>query len=209
MLARAWSALHSLRGAIRVLLPLCLLALLTASLASTAHAAPRLPARSATPAAAAGPRAISNVGKVYLRNYHSGLCLAETWNATDVWLDQESCGALNREQWNHFYSNTLGAHQFQNDEAGGAYCISARDTTAEGAYFDPAYCHGEWDHAQWFGVSGQFVNPDGTKSYQFRNRHTGKCLAVEGASQSPYAYIVQYTCHSTGDHSQMWTLYPA
>jgi hypothetical protein len=75
-------------------------------------------------------------------------------------------------------------------------------STANGAKVHQWTCHNganqQWSVA---GPGGGFPVP-GNQRYQIRNRHSGKCLEVAGASTSRGATVRQWTCN--GGLNQLW-----
>lgn len=152
-------------------------------------------------AAGAGTAAAQPQSVTYYRvtNYNSAKCLDVPESATDDGhgLEQYACNDGRNQQW-ALLATDSGYFQLVNLNSN--KCADVRQNSLDNnAVVNQYGCTGA-NNQQWFLRAA----PAGVNGVQLVARHSGKCMAVAGSSQSDKAGIVQFTCGSVAAYSQYW-----
>ena len=159
----------------------------------------------ALPLLAASGNAVGDTPTYQVINYNSVLCLAvssaSTSNGATVY--QWTCHGGTNQQWRMLNSNAY----FTMSPAHSGKCLAvAGASTANGAKVHQWDCQfnadGPAHHQQWSLAVFQLPFEPRNQRTQIRNRHSGKCLEVAGASTSRGAHVRQRTCN--GSLNQVW-----
>jgi hypothetical protein len=170
------------------------LALASPLLTLPASAAPTAPAPPAQSAAVQGPYVIDFL--------HSGKCLDLPNSTTsNVQLIQYTCNtSFPANQGWYFEDTTSGYYKIRSQAT--SKCVTVLNaSTANSAQVIQYPCNDTYN-AQWLPVP-KGTSTTGLDYYELRNRNSGKCLNVQGASTSNSAKLIQYDCASANDR-QTW-----
>jgi hypothetical protein len=174
---------------------LTLTAVLGAAVLAAVVAVPASPAAADTP-------------NYHFINYNSSMCadVKDVSTSNNASLQQYNCHTgLNQlfrmtgDWWSDGYFLIISANSEK--------CLDVRDrSTSDGAVIQQYTCHSGFNQ-QWTITGGPIggVPVPGNHWYTIRNRQSGKCLEVNGASQSIRATLVQRTCN--GGLHQLWAVY--
>jgi ricin-type beta-trefoil lectin protein len=152
--------------------------------------------------------AAADTPNYHFLNYNSAKCadVKDRSTANSAPLQQYSChSGLNQlfrmtgDWWTDGYFLIISANSGK--------CLDVRNrSTSDGAVIQQYSCH-SGANQQWTitGGPGGGLPVPGNHWYTIRSRYSGKCLEVNGASQSDRAALVQRTCN--GGLHQLWAVY--
>ncbi|XQE78119.1 RICIN domain-containing protein [Streptomyces microflavus] len=134
-------------------------------------------------------------------NMNSNKCLSVPAASQGFeYLNQFSCGIYPDQTWTRDWVAVWGGttwYKIVNDNSG--LCLSVDKASQEDyARATQFPCGSPSLHPDQY---WSFINYDsGTKSYQLRNRNSGKCLAIQDGSKEETAWAIQFTCRNYKDH---------
>src|SRR3954447_20678172 len=137
-------------------------------------------------AAAAQPQSVTYYT---VTNYNSGKCLDVPESATDDGhgLEQYACDNGRNQQW-ALQPTGSGYYLLVNLNSG--KCADVRENSVDNNAVVNQYGCTKSNNQQWLLRAA----PTGIDGAQLVARHSAKCMAVAGSSQSDKAGIVQFTC---------------
>ncbi len=127
---------------------------------------------------------------------HSGMCLepdnASTSNSAVI--EQHYCDGFNWQRWDEIDTDS-GYVRIRNRYSG--KCLNVQGaSTANSAKVIQFTCGGSTTrNDQWKPI--YVVTRGGLDYYFLKNRHSGKCLNVQGGSYNTHADLIQFTCSGT------------
>ncbi|MEU7615524.1 RICIN domain-containing protein [Micromonospora rifamycinica] len=156
-------------------------------------AAPRAGSAGDSGSAAMAPgRGIGIESSERMRKSGTNLCLVVRATGGEVPVVQYNCGSFADQQFNFFYPHDPDATYVKFYGSLTGLCVAARGTGRSGAV---ATSCGPWIDQEWsWNYNATFGG------YQYRNRNSGLCLAVQGTAMNTQA--IQTTCGNWSD--QHW-----
>ncbi|WP_436531633.1 RICIN domain-containing protein [Actinoplanes sp. HUAS TT8] len=146
----------------------------------------------------AGPAAADVTGPWVIQPYTNDHCLhpAGYSAAAGIVVEQKLCQNASNRNWN-FHSISAGYYRIS--YRNGGLCFGVKDSvTTERAKVIMQTCGNPTLNDQWLPILN--FGAKGVDFYQLKNRHSGKCLAVEANSLLEGADMMQFTCYTTSNN---------
>lgn len=146
---------------------------------------------------------------VEMKNYHDGYCLSVDYDQFIrrwVFLQRTCVAGTDFTLWYRYQSDTLG-QAFRSVRRPDVCLADGDNVPGVGKYnLWVVYCNqtpGEGDHRIWWRVGPKIKSPAGDWYWQFKNYHSGWCLAEFDQAVVPN-FADEEPCGSTASHQQFW-----
>ncbi|MCG5469488.1 RICIN domain-containing protein [Micromonospora sp. LAH09] len=144
------------------------------------------------------PAAAAASGPWILQAYTNDYCIhPEAFSsALNVVVDQHLCQSGANRDWT--FTTTSSGYYWISYRNGGK-CMAVRDSAhTDRAKIVTQLCGNPNQNDQWLPI--RIFTHQGADHYQLKNRHSNKCIAVEGNSRGNGADMMQFTCYTTSEN---------